>query len=224
MTKEQLMKYISFNNDAEKEDVSFYIDVKGIALHIKVMQYLKFDFKDGTTKSWVEVSAVLKRDKLIRDKLYIYLATLEEYFRAYISNTYEDDVSQSFWINGRFKNDKIKQKLGNGEKLSDILQKVSFGTLIEQVQCLPDSDKDAMFDQSVTKNNLDAVRDLRNAVSHHEFLFARNFLPCEVGGCSDSTLIHNIKNLKYLLPQRYRCGTNGKGGITAEMAICGISI
>lgn len=224
MTKEQLMKYINFNDDIEKSKANFYIDAKGISLHAKVMYYLEFDFSDGNTMPWTLISSTLQKDKLIRDKLYIYLATLEEYFRAFISNKYEDDVVQPFWINGKYKNDKIKKLLNNGENLFDILQKVSFGALIEQVRHLPDNDISIMFDKTMTKNNFEAVRDLRNAVSHHEFLFLHRFLPCEVNGDTEATLTHNIKNLKYLLPKSYRCGVNGKGGIVADMAKCGIVI
>ena len=37
-----------------------------------------------------------------------------------------------------------------------------------------------------------------------------------------NTLIDNIKNLRQLLPERYRYGKNGKGGITAELNKIGI--
>lgn len=40
-------------------------------------------------------------------------------------------------------------------------------------------------------------------------------------GCS---LIDNIKNLRQLLPERYRYGKNGKGGITAELNKIGINL
>lgn len=39
-----------------------------------------------------------------------------------------------------------------------------------------------------------------------------------------NTLIDNIKNLRQLLPERYRYGKNGKGGITAELNKIGIKL
>lgn len=39
-----------------------------------------------------------------------------------------------------------------------------------------------------------------------------------------NTLIDNIKNLRQLLPERYRYGKNGKGGITAELNKIGINL
>lgn len=224
MTRDELLSYIAFKNNEEKENANFYLDVKGVSMHIKVMNYLNFDFTEGSIIAWESISKQLRQDKCLRDKLYIYLATLEEYIRAYICNKYEDNPRQSFWMTSKKNRDNIKQRICNGEKLFDILQDIDLGAIFSQVKKLPKTDRIAMFGAAGTPRNLDAVRELRNAVSHHKFLAAHSFSICEVDGRKDSTLIQNIKNLRQLLPTAYRYGKNGNGGITVDMQKCGISI
>lgn len=74
------------------------------------------------------------------------------------------------------------------------------------------------------KKNLVAVKELRNAVSHHKFLAGYKLKTCSVDGFEGCSLIDNIKNLRQLLPERYRYGKNGKGGITAELNKIGINL
>ena len=224
MTKETLLRYIDFDADYEESRAKFYMDMKGVALHIKVLNYLGFEFCDGNKIKWKVVSEKLSQDKLLRDKLYIYLATLEEYMRAYIANKYSDDVRQDFWINGVGKRNQIKDKVLNGKELFDILEDADFGTLIKQVINLPCSDKEELFGGKGTEQNIIAVRELRNAVSHHKFMFSREFLNCSVDGIETNSLENNIKNLRQLLPVQYRYGENGKGGITADMKKCSINL
>ena len=88
MTKDELLSFINFKNEQEKEDAEFYISVKGVALHCKVIDFLGFSFSGGEKVEWHKISQLLKTDKATRDVIYIYLATLEEYIRAFISNKY----------------------------------------------------------------------------------------------------------------------------------------
>ncbi len=224
MTKKELLEYFEFNSEEEKEEAEFYIAVKGIVLHTKILKYLDFNFHNGQKISWESVSGQLRQDKLLRDKLYIYLATLEEYIRAYIANKYEDDVGHSFWINGIGKRNRIRNNIEAGLNLFDILEEVDFGTLIQQVKKLPEEDIIRLFGDKGTDQNIEAVRELRNAVSHHKFMFSHKFLKCDINGVINDTLESNIKNLRQLLPEKYRFGTNGSGGITGDMRKCKIFI
>src|SRR5690606_5063782 len=98
-------------------------------------------------------------------------ATLEEYIRAYISNKYEDNSKQDFWQDGSTKRAKVKTRIENGEALSTVLESIEFGNLINQVKHMPLNDINEMFENNTNiYDNLDAVRELRNAVSHHVFL------------------------------------------------------
>lgn len=224
MTKDELMKKLYFdpNNDKEHNDAEFYLRVKGVAFHHKIMTHLGVDFNDDKSIiEWSKVSALLRYDKKLRDKIYIYIATLEEYIRAYLSNKYEDDPIQPFWKDGRSPRSKVKSRIIDGECVSEVLQSIDFGDLLNQVKNISAEDISEMFDCTIDiHSNLDAVRELRNAVSHHAFLFNYKFKSCLVEGVSNISLEHNIKNLRQLLPKEYRYGKNGKGGITAEIEAC----
>ena len=222
MTKEELMKRLIFGSGEEKNDAEFYIRVKGDAIHQKIMTHLGVDFSHAeSTVEWSKVSALLRYDKKLRDKIYIYIATLEEYLRAYISNKYENMPNQSFWQDGRTDRAKVKTRILGGEKVSDVLQAIEFGDLMNQVKNLSSQDIEEMFDYTADIGlNLGAVRELRNAVSHHAFLLAYKFKTCNVHGRQSNSIEHNIKNLRQLLPKEYRYGKNGKGGITGEIENC----
>ena len=169
-----------------------------------------------TNITWKQISNELRIDKGLRDTLYIYLATLEEYIRAYISNKYENDVDQSFWISGNKRND-IKGNIEKGMPLFEALQNTDLGTIIEQVKALPQDDRNELFGAVGTDENLSAVKELRNCVGHHKFLKTYNFKKCTVDGYQSSSLENNMKNLRQLLPEEYRYGKNGRGGLSAEM-------
>lgn len=224
MTKDELLPFIEFKNEKEKEEAEFYISVKGVALHCRVLDFLGFSFSPDEKVEWHKVSKLLRTDKATRDVIYIYLATLEEYIRAFISNKYGNDLQQNFWINGWGERNQIKDNIERGQELFEVLENTEFGCLIKQVENLPIEDKAQLFGNSYCKKNLDAVKELRNAVSHHKFLASYKLKTCIVDGVEGYTLIDNIKNLRQLLPERYRYGKNGKGGITAEIRNCGIAL
>ena len=215
MTKEQFLSKVIFNSNEERDDALFYIKVKGLSLHIEIYDYLLKE-NNNQIVTWKQISDELRLDKGLRDTLYIYLATLEEYVRAYISNKYEEDINQPFWISGKGRND-IKGNINKGTSLFKVLQETDLGTLINQVNALPLNDIKELFGEVGTGENLSAVKELRNCIGHHKFLKTYIFKECTVDGVKTNTLINNIKNLRQLLPERYRYGKNGNGGITAEL-------
>lgn len=224
MTKDELIKKLYFdpNNDKEHNDAEFYLRVKGVAFHHKIMTHLGVDFNDDKSIfEWSKVSALLRYDKKLRDKIYIYIATLEEYIRAYLSNKYEDDPIQPFWKDGRTPRSKVKSRIEDGECVSEVLQSIDFGDLLNQIKNISAEDISEMFDCTIDiHSNLDAVRELRNAVSHHAFLMNYKFRTCIVESIRNDSLSNNIQNLRQLLPKEYRYGINGNGGISAEIEAC----
>lgn len=225
MTKNELLSFIAFKNEQEKEEADFYMAVKGVELHRRILDYLGCDFEKSKIE-WPQIANVLRTDKALRDIIYKYLATLEEYIRSFISNKYIDSVQQKFWIDGtsQRQEDKIKTNIASGKNLFDVLENTNFGSLIQQVKNLPIEDRTQLFSDSYCKKNLVAVKELRNAVSHHKFLAGYKLKTCSVDGFEGCSLIDNIKNLRQLLPERYRYGKNGKGGITAELNKIGIKL
>ena len=217
MTKEELFKQIHCKTDEERQKAEFYLEMKGVAFHKAILDYLCQEENKTIPIEWSDLSNELRSDKALRDVLYKYLATLEEYIRAYISNKYEDNTHQPFWINGKRDYNKIKSRLENGTPLFKVLEDVDFGTLIEQVKNLPAWDRKRLFDDAGSDKNLDAIKDLRNAVSHHKFLKQYGFNDCIVDGNNSNSMISNIQNLRQLLPMQYRFGENGMGGITKDL-------
>ena len=226
MTKEELLKQIHCKTDEERQKAEFYLEMKGIAFHKSIFDYLCQKENKTIPIEWSDLSKELRSDKALRDILYKYLATLEEYIRANISNKYEDTATQQvFWIDtSRYEYNKIKTQLMRGKPLFKTLEDVDFGTLIKQVKALPQVDKQELFGSIGTDENLDAVKELRNAVSHHKFLKSCKFKDCDVDGRNSDSLIANIQNLCQLLPLQYRFGENGMGGITKELFLIGISL
>ena len=218
MTKEKLLSQIHFNKDEERKKAEFYLDMKGIAFHKSIIDYLCENYEKTIPVEWSDLSNELRSDKALRDVLYKYLATLEEYIRAYISNKYENDIQQVFWVDDRrYEYNKIKTQLVNGKPLFKTLEDVDFGTLIKQVKHMPELDRKQLFGNVGSDENLDAIKELRNAVSHHKYLKLCQLKNCTVDGNKSDSLISNIKNLRQLLPIQYRFGENGVGGITKEL-------
>ena len=215
MTKEEFLSKVVFKDDNERDDALFYIKVKGLYLHTLIYDSLSKE-NNNQIVTWKQISDELRLDKGLRDTLYIYLATLEEYIRAYISNEYEDDINQPFWISGKGRND-IKGNINKGTPLFKVLQETDLGTLINQVNALPSNDIKELFGEVGTSENLSAVKELRNCIGHHKFLKTYIFKECTADGVKSDKLINNIKNLRQLLPERYRYGKNGNGGITKEL-------
>lgn len=226
MTKEELLTQIHFNNEDERKKAEFYLEMKGIAFHKNILDYLYTNCGKTIPVEWSDLSNELRADKALRDVLYKYLATLEEYIRAYISNKYENDAIQHvFWVDdSRYDYNKIKTQLVNGKPLFKTLEDVDFGTLIKQVKRLPALDRNQLFGDVGTDDNLDAVKDLRNAVSHHKFLRLYSLKTCNVDGNESDSLFSNIRNLRQLLPMQYRFGENGMGGLTQELKLLKIKI
>ena len=159
MTKEQFLSKVIFNSVEERDDALFYIKVKGLYLHVEIYEYLLKE-NNNQAITWKQISDELRLDKGLRDTLYIFLATLEEYIRAYISNKYEDSINQPFWISGKGHND-IKGNINKGMPLFKVLQETDLGTLIKQVSKLPSNDIKELFGEQGTAENLDAIKELK---------------------------------------------------------------
>ena len=217
MRKDSLINQIHFSNAEERIRANFYLTMKGIVFHQTILNYLCSKKGKTIPIEWTDLSDELRTDKATREILYKYFATLEEYVRASISNKYEDQARQSFWINGKGKRNQIKNKINDGSSIFAALEEADFSTLMNQVKKLPVADREKMFGEVGTDDNLDAAVVLRNAVSHHRFLKECELKTCTVDENSSDTLFSNIQNLRQLLPLPYRFGQNGKGGITGDL-------
>ena len=78
-----------FANDFEKQTFKKYLPLKGKFLHKQIYDILKE--ANGGQVTYYELSSVLRYDKNLRDTLYIYLATAEEYLKALLLDKFDSD-------------------------------------------------------------------------------------------------------------------------------------
>lgn len=219
ISEEDLIKKLGITpNSKDEEDAKFYFRVKGMKFYQKLIDHLE---KTKSSITWQNVSSLFRYDKRLREKLYIYIATLEEYIRAFLSNKYENQPKQSFWQDGKNEKLKVRGRISKGEGVFEVLEQTDFNTLILQLKEIPEKVLSEMFENiDNIESDLRAVKELRNAVSHHAFLLDYKFNECFFNGVKGNSLEHNIKNLIQLLPKEYRLGKNGDGGIVKDIEKC----
>lgn len=219
ISEEDLIKKLGITpNSKDEKNAKFYFRVKGMKFYQKLIDHLE---KNKSLITWQNVSSLFRYDKRLREKLYIYIATLEEYIRAFLSNKYENEPDQFFWQDGKNEKLKVKGKISKGEGVFEVLEQADFNTLILQLKEIPEKVLSEMFENiDNIESNLRAVKELRNAVSHHAFLLDYKFNECFFNGVKGNSLEHNIKNLIQLLPKEYRLGKNGNGGIVKDIEKC----
>lgn len=196
MSPKELLDQMSYESSVEREEAQKYIALKGMLQYQRVVNYCK----TGEDKpAYKIVSDLYKYDKRLRDKLYIYLATVEEFLRACIGNKYEDNESCLI------KTPIFAKKQTQYHSVSFTLEQLTLKELNDMV-LTNISIFQNLYDLNVLEINIDALRVLRNRVGHHNFLLAESYAACSVDGKVDNTLKHNIINVKCLLPSEFRQG------------------
>ncbi len=196
MNPSKLLDEMLYENSEEKHVAQKYIALKGIAQYRRVINYCKVGDEKPTYKN---VSHLYRYDKRLRDTLYVYLSTVEEYMRACIGNVFEDNEG------GLTKTPQFVKKQVQYKSVSLTLEQLTLKELndmvLANINIYP-----SLYDLSVLAINLNALRILRNKVGHHNFLLSETYAKCSVDGVVDNTLKHNIINLKFLLPSDFRQG------------------
>ena len=82
-----MFEKLTFASPREKEDFEKYKKLKGVYLHKQVYDILLE--ANGGKVTYHELSSIIRYDKNLRDTLYIYLATAEEYLRALLCEKYD---------------------------------------------------------------------------------------------------------------------------------------
>ena len=83
-----MFEKLTFASPKEKEDFEKYKKLKGVYLHKQVYDVL-LEANGGENVTYQELSSIIRYDKNLRDTLYIYLATCEEYLRALLLKSYD---------------------------------------------------------------------------------------------------------------------------------------
>lgn len=167
------MEFIDFINNIKSDDKNNfekYSKIRGIQTYKIIFESLK---KEKEEITYSDVNAFVKYDKALKDFLYTYLGTLEEYIRNYIFENYEfkliiEPVKESY---KSFKDLPIVEKRKTSPlEITELYKRFSltFGEIIKFVKKY-EVDK---FDLE----KLEEVRKLRNKVMHHSpLLFDCNF-------------------------------------------------
>lgn len=137
---------------------------------------------------------VYKYDLRLRRDIYYYLTMFEVYLRAQLSNRYTKD---------RF--DLNRYDMASDESLFEILEHATFGKLIHLYDDLSENEINTLNGVTLPKkefiDRLTAVKNLRNAVFHHNFLLDfDDYANCDMDGFNVCSLISNLLNLYLMLP------------------------
>lgn len=194
MTPNELLDLMTYENEAQLEEAKKYIGLKGVVQYKRALDYC---LESSLSPSYTNVSALYRYDKRLRDNLYRYLGTAEEYIRAIIGNYYEDNYG------GLIKTKPFEIKYDSFNSVSLTLEHLTLWELIQMVLRNTELFQE-IYDMENLETNLNALRVLRNKVGHHNFLLSEKYETCIKDGETSNSLQQNIKNLKGFLPKDFR--------------------
>jgi hypothetical protein len=197
-SKEDFLSNMIFESNEERERCLNYLDLKGVAYHTVLANYIGFN-KQGKIE-YKKVKNLYIYDKRIRNILYKYLSALEEGIRGFICNRYNTKEKIKKLSN------RLYQNVMNESSLNKELENLGFNDLLNLTKKLSNDDTRTLFNNNnELEINLNAVRRLRNIVSHHRMLFVcEEYGQCIIGDTPSKTLIDNCRNLMKLLNPFYK--------------------
>jgi len=198
ISKADFMSRMIFDNQIEKERCERYLDLKGVSYHAVLANYIGLD--ESGKIEYKKVQNMYVYDKRIRYILYKFLSAFEEGIRGYIANHY--NTMEKI----KHLSSKIYTAVADGSSLSKELENFDFNALIQLAQKLQPNDLNILFNENENLDiNLQAVRILRNTVSHHRMLFVyEDFGECVIDNTNNDDLTANIVNLSRLINPFYR--------------------
>ena len=187
-----------FADELERVEFEKYVKIRGKFVFKQIYDYL-LNF-DKEKVDYTDISSCIRYDKNMRDTLYIYLATFEEYLRTQLYDRYE--IKESFTTNRKEKND-IKKMAENMYECTDnqssVLYKMfnlDLGKTISLVTELK------MFGAARIEE-FDSIRILRNKVMHHNLLVLGNAETIECVEKNKGKMKKGIMALANNLPDGY---------------------
>ena len=178
--------------DNEMRDFEKYIEIKGVYLHKQIYDVLTG--YDADTVTYYELSSVIRYDKNLRDTLYKYLATFEEYLRANLFAKY-DVANQEYTYKGCKGFERLKKNIQpkNDSSVSNLYYcfQLELSSTIDLLEPLSD------FRQ---------IKELRNHVMHHNVLVLGQAINKEQAETNLQTLKKQVALLCKYLPDEYRSG------------------
>lgn len=186
--------------ESEQENFEKYAKIKGVYLHKQVYDVLLS--YNSEQVSYSELSSVIRYDKNLRDKLYIYLATFEENLRAELFSKYDVQNRNAVY---QFKTglDKLKKEIKQktNDEFSNLYYcyQLELGLTIELFEYLKICDENSI-------KELKQIKDLRNCVMHHNVLVLGKATNKEEVEENLDVLRKQIALLSKHLPHDYQSG------------------
>ena len=187
------------NEEKERAEFEKYKKLKGVYLHKQVYDIL-LEANGGENVTYYELSSIIRYDKNLRDTLYIYLATAEEYLRALLCEKYDVAAECKPFEHHCYK--PLMEALcdKDDETSSNLYFKLEpdFSALMDV--CI---DKGVI---SISKTTKQQIKDLRNGTMHHSLLiFGKATKPSALSSHFEA-LENRINALMQILPEEYRAG------------------
>lgn len=158
-----MFENLGFSNNQEKEEFEKYVKIRSKFVLKQIYDFL-LNFDKEKVK-YSDLNTCIRYDKNLRDTLYKYLATFEEYLRTQIFDNYE--IKESFDGKGRNDIEKMVKHIyeSTDKEYSTLYEifKLDLGETISLVKELK------MFSEEKLKE-FDHIRVLRNRVMHHNLI------------------------------------------------------
>lgn len=190
-----MLEEMIFQNKVEKADFEKYRQLKGDDLYFQIFRILS----EKTPKvKYVTVRAYIRYDKNLRDMLYIYLATLEEYCKARLLHSFDVCVPKKYqW---HCYKELMKNLVPRENEQSTLYYgfQPDFGDLMHIC-----SEKEVY---KIESSDQKVIKTLRNQTMHHALILFGN-AKTEVELLEHfNTLEKQLNALVNALPQEYRNG------------------
>ena len=194
-----IFEKLTFASPKEEADFEKYKKLKGIYLHKQVYDIL-LEANGGENVTYYELSSIIRYDKNLRDTLYIYLATAEEYLRALLCEKYDvaEDCKQFERHCSPYLMEALHDK--NDETSSNLYSKLEpdFSALMDV--CIG---KGII---TISKAEKQQIKDLRNSTMHHSLLILGKATTLSALTSHFEALENRIHALLKILPEEYQAG------------------
>lgn len=193
-----MFEQLTFTNEKEEQEFKKYLSLKGEYLYKQVYDILLE--KNKGTVFYQELSSFIRYDKNLRDTLYIYLATCEEYLRALLLKHY--DVEKSCPKFNQHRSNSLMHELKEKNEFSQsnlyFKLNVDFGVLLQICQ-----EKGLI---NISPQDRKHIKTLRNHTMHHAMLLFGQANNLEDVYANFNVLEKQLNALLSLLPKEYQNG------------------
>lgn len=190
-----MFEKIIFKCEEEKAEFEKYKRLKGIDLYFQIYNLLT-GHRDCV--SYYEFSSYIRYDKNLRDKLYIYMATLEEFLRAQLLEKFDVNIEKKRC--GHIFNDLNNGLIPKGNEHSKLYYgfQPDFGDLMHICET-----KGIYI---IDSNDQKSIKQLRNETMHHALIMFGSIKTEKDLGQHFVVLEKRLNAFSQALPKEYKIG------------------